>query len=210
MSSMDLSNMSAQDMKEYIELLEAELEQEKKERAAEAAEYKALENEYESEIDKKNRELAQARGKIISQEITLASYKDKVGVPVIIAGTEHDLYKGEQKDFVRNLLLNAIQNYDKYTRSYKICESLLEANQEVGQKTKIQNTISSVLKNYTGMSKDIIQTLSSVGIGVDDSESKHYRLSLNGDTRYVVTISHTPSDSRCGLNAITDINRNFF
>ena len=60
------------------------------------------------------------------------------------------------------------------------------------------------------MTKDLISKLNSVGISVIDDAKGHYKLLIGNDDRYVVSISHSPSDSRCGLNAITDINRIMF
>ena len=204
------TDMNNQELLEYIHILESELKTEKELRKQEAEEYSALESEYEKLLDEKNRELLQAKGKIISQEITLASYKDKIGKPIIVEGEEHDLYNGEQKDFIINLLKNSIDNYAKYTRSYRLCESILSANRPIGEKEKMQETIAMVLKSYSGMTKDIISKLNNIGISVIDDTKGHYRLLLNGDDRYTLTISHSPSDNRCGINAISDINKMFF
>ena len=205
----DLNKFSKSELINYISLLEEEISKEKSKLQKEAEEYSALEHEYEKILDEKNKEIVKLKGKVISQEITLASYKDKVGVPIIVEGKEHDLYEGEQKDFIRNILTNTMSGLDKYTRTYKICESLLEANSETGEREKIQKTISSILKNYNGMTKDIISELNSIGIKVIN-DSGHFKLIMSDDDRYVISISHTPSDSKCGLNAIADINRILF
>ena len=207
---MNFDNMSRDELLEYIEILQDDLLKEKEKRKTEAEEYSALEDEYETIIKDLNKELLNAKGKIISQEITLASYKDKVGVPIIVEGEERDLYKGEQRDFILNLISSQINNYDKYTRSYRICEDILDTNHKSGEREKIIKVIQSILKNYSGMTKDSISKLNSVGISVVDDTKGHYKLSFNGDDRYIVSISHSPSDSRCGLNAITDINRVMF
>lgn len=202
--------MRKEELLEYIDILETDLDREREKRRIEAEEYSALEDEYESIVQELNKELLNAKGKIISQEITLASYKDKVGVPIIVEGEEKDLYKGEQKDFILNLVENAIHNYSKFTRSYRICEDILHSNKKIGEKEKILEVIQNVLKNYNGMTKDIISKLNSVGISVIDDAKGHYKLLFGQDDRYVVSISHSPSDSRCGLNAITDINKVMF
>lgn len=202
--------MSKEELLEYIDILETDLDREREKRRIEAEEYSALEDEYENIVQELNKELLNAKGKIISQEITLASYKDKVGVPIIVEGEEKDLYKGEQKDFILNLVENAIHNYSKFTRSYRICEDILYSNKKIGEKEKILEVIQNVLKNYNGMTKDTISKLNSIGISVIDDAKGHYKLLFGQDDRYVVSISHSPSDSRCGLNAITDINKVMF
>lgn len=202
-------NMSMEEMQEYIKLLEADLAKEKAAREEEQNMYKELETDYEHTIDSLRRELANANGKIISQNIILESYKDKVGTPVIVEGAESDLYKGEQKDFIIELIRRAMGASPKYTRNYRICESLLGANVEVGERARIKDTIANILKSYSGMTNDTISALNDIGIKVIDCKN-HFKLVLAGDERYIVSISHSPSDVKCGLNATSDINRCFF
>ena len=114
-----MKDMTMEEMREYIRLLEIELEEEKIKREKDKEDYNLLEKEYEKELEDLKRDLINANGKITSQKITLESYKHKVGVPIIIEGAEEDLYRGEQKDFVIGLLRNAMNNSDKYTRTYK-------------------------------------------------------------------------------------------
>lgn len=202
--------MTNEELIEYIKILDSELIEEKEKRRTEAEEYSALEKEYEQMIEDLNKELLNAKGKIISQDITLASYKDKVGIPIIVEGKERDLYKGELKDFVLSVIESQIHNYDKYTRSYKICEDILESNHKAKEKEKILEVVQSALKGYNGMTKDVITKLNSVGISVIDDSKGHYKLLFGNDDRYIVSISHSPSDPRCGLNAISDINKMMF
>lgn len=198
-----------EEMREYIHLLEIDLEKEKQERKKDKEDYALLEKEYEKEIEGLRRDLINANGKITSQNITLESYKHKVGVPIIIEGAETDLYRGEQKDFVIGLLRNAMNSNDKYTRTYKICESLLGANNEVGRRSEIKDKLSTILKSYSGMDSDTVSSLESCDVKVI-IEKGHHKIVLGGDERYSVSISHTPSDIKCGLNAMSDINKSFF
>lgn len=196
-------------MPNEFELLQLKLENERKLREEDKKLYTELEKEYESIIKNLEQELIQAKGKIISQKITIESFKDKLGIPIIIEGCEHDLYKGEQRDLVIGLLRNAMNNSPKYTRTYKICESLLGSNIEVGERAKIKDSIYDILKSYSGMDNDTISALSELGIKVIQGRT-HYKLLLSGDERYSVSISTTPSDNKCGLNTISDINKLFF
>lgn len=202
--------MSKQELLDYVKLLEEELEEERRLRTQEAHDYESLENEYERIIREKDQELIKAKGKIISQEITLASYKDKVGVPLIVEGQERDLYKGEQKDFIISLITATMQNFGKTTRTRAICESLLEANRATGNREHVQQTIANTLRNYAGMTNSVISELNSVGLDVEKDGKNHYAIRFNGDTRYTYNIAATPSDPRCGVNSIADINKLFF
>lgn len=204
-----MKDMTMEEMREYIRLLEIELEEEKIKREKDKEDYNLLEKEYEKEIEDLKRDLINANGKITSQKITLESYKHKVGVPIIIEGAEEDLYRGEQKDFVIGLLRNAMNNSDKYTRTYKICESLLGSNNEIGRRSEIKDKLSTILKSYSGMDSDTISNLESCDVKIV-IEKGHHKILLGGDERYTISISHTPSDIKCGLNAMSDINKTFF
>lgn len=204
------NNMSKEELLEYVKLLEEELKEEKRLRTQEAQDYESLETEYERIIREKDQELIKAKGKIISQDITLASYKDKVGIPLIVEGSEVDLYKGEQKDFVISLIQSVMQNFGKTTRTRAICESLLNANKPTGNREHVQQTITNVLRNYTGMTNSVISELNSIGLEVERDGSSHYAIRFKGDDRYRYNISATPSDLRCGPNSIADINKLFF
>lgn len=201
--------MHTPDLYKTIECLRNELQKEKENREADMREYLALEREYEKEINSLRINLANAKGKIISQSITLESYKNKIGVPIIVEGKEKDLYKGEQKDFILQLIRNAMNDKDKYTRSYEICKSLLSANNETGTRQYIKNESSKIFRNYSGFNATVISKLEDLGFRII-SEKGHYKLILGNDDRHSVSISHSPSDIKSGLNIISDINKIFF
>lgn len=185
-------NMNREELIEYIQLLENEL------------------NEKNKTIDIKNKELLNSRAKIISQDITLESYKDKVGIPLIIEGEEKDLYEGEQKDFLIELIENKRDTSDKFSRSYRICESLLSVNHKRGIRDKMKDLIFRIFKNFEGMSSDKISELNKIGLKLSN-DSKHFELSFLNDDRYSIHISHTTSNpKRCGLNVISDSNKTMF
>lgn len=196
---------------EYIKYLEDELAKEKQARAEEKKFYDSLESEYENEIKSLHKELNTVKGKMLSQQIILESYKAKVGTPLIIEGKEQDLYTGEQKDLIIELLTVALNNSDKMSRTRTICESILKANQETGRRRKIKESIALLLKKYDG--KDVPWTIDKInesGLTAERTKSGHILITLNHDTRYTVTLSSTPSDFRCGMNALADVHRVFF
>lgn len=200
--------MTKKELMDYIELLEEETENLKNKIEQEASEYKSLEKSYEEILEEKNKEILSLKGKIISQDITLNSYKDKNGHPLIVKGEEPELYPGEQKD----LIISLIEKYrgcDELTRRYHVCDSLLKANKKVGTRDIMQENISSALKDFTCMDKETTRLLEDANIKIISGRT-HHKLTLNGDPRYRVSLSKTPSDVRTGLNAITECNRHFF
>ena len=200
--------MTKKELMDYIELLEEETKNLKNKIEQEASEYKSLEKSYEEILEEKNKEILSLKGKIISQDITLNSYKDKNGHPLIVKGEEPELYPGEQKD----LIISLIEKYrgcDELTRRYHVCDSLLKANKKVGTRDIMQENISSALKDFTCMDKETTRLLEDANIKIISGRT-HHKLTLNGDPRYRVSLSKTPSDVRTGLNAITECNRHFF
>lgn len=180
------------ELKEYINLLESELAESK------------------TQIERLNTDLLKAKGKIMSQDITLASYKDKVGIPLIVEGKEKDLYKSEQKDLIIEIIESYMSTLNKFSRNYKICESILNANSKTGTKDNMKEGLYQIFKNYTGMTKDILSSLSKLGFSVDNDGTGHWRIKLADDERYTISVSRTPSDQRSGLNALSDMNKLFF
>lgn len=203
----DLHSMTKSELIEYIKMLDDELIEEKEKRKEESNEYLVLQQEYENIIDKLNKELLKLRGKVISQDITLASYKDKIGKPIIVEGKEHDLYTGEQKDLIIDILEANINNYPKFTRSYNLIESILSSNTKNGEKDNLKKSLASIFKGYNGINKDTISKLNNLGFSVVYDGSNHYTLFLGNDDRFSVFISHSASDYRAGLNILSDINK---
>ena len=155
--------MTKKELMDYIELLEEETKILKNKIEHEASEYKSLEKSYEEILEEKNKEILSLKGKIISQDITLNSYKDKNGHPLIVKGEEPELYPGEQKD----LIISLIEKYrgcDELTRRYHVCDSLLKANKKVGTRDIMQENISSALKDFTCMDKETTRLLEDANI----------------------------------------------
>ena len=192
---------------EYIELLEQELENERQARHEDLDMYSRMEDEYKDEIKGLNNEILKLRGKVMSQDITMASYKDKAGIPILIEGEEKDLYRGEQKDYLLNIIKQRIAGMSKYTRGYDILKSIIDANPEVGTRCRMQEAIATSLKNFSRFNQEVRDGLESAGMVDNGNTTAHYNFNLCGDNRYRVSISKTPSDNRAGYNTISDINR---
>lgn len=203
----DPKRITKAELFEYIELLEQEIEDQKKARQEDQVLFDHVEEDYKQTIKDLNQEILRLRGKTMSQEITLTSYKDRVGIPILIEGKEHDFYRGEQKDYLLNLIKKAINGMDKYTRGYDILQSILDANPEVGIRHRMQEDIATSLKNYTRFDPSVKQALADAGLIIKDLNMSHANLCFHGDDRYRVTIAKTPSDNRTGLNCYSDINK---
>lgn len=206
---MNLSDMNKEELIEYINIIEDDLNEKDKSIQKLEKDCKEIEKLYEEMINEKNQELVRLKGKVISQDITLRSYKDKVGIPLIIEGVEKDLYDGEQKDFILSLIEKAYDESDNYSRKNSICKSILNSNKENGKRKYIIEELSRIFKSYNGINSSLISELNKLGFEVvDNTGGQHYKFTYKNDSRYSISISRTPSDfKKCGLNALTDINK---
>lgn len=200
--------MTKKELVEYADLLEEENKNLIRKMQEELQNYQGLEKSYEEILKEKNKEILSLKGKIISQDITLNSYKEKNGHPLIIKGDEPELYHGEQKDLIL-YLLEQYKGTDQTARRYQVCESILKTNKKVGTRDIMQNNMRSALKDFKVMDDKTIRLLEDSGIKIVSGKT-HHKLSLGGDSRYKVFISKTPSDMRTGYNAIAECNRHFF
>ena len=209
---MNVDDMDRDQLISYIKELQDSLQKEKVGRSQDEADFSALVREYEKEIDQKNREILKLKGKVISLDIGLTSYKDKIGVPIITEGEEKDLYYGEQRDLILSILSQSINGLSKYSRRYHILTSILTSNCPKGERYKKLEGIKSVFSNYNGLSTTLISKLRNLGIIVRDDFKGHPILLLDTDTdgRYPVSISSTPSDGRSGSNIVSEFIRLLF
>lgn len=168
-------------------------------------------SEYENENKALKNEILQLRGKVMSLNITIQSYKDREKKPIIFEGLEKDLYAGEQKDLILSILDEKLGNTDKYSRSNHIITSIINANPEVGRRKEIKRKLSDAFKDFDGwhMNKSQKDTLRDLGIEIEYTNN-HMKVIFYDDDRYNMSISRTPSDNRAGLNAAACIQKIVF
>ena len=191
-----------------LEKRNAELESNYK-YAEEVVELYSSENEQlKAEIESLKQQIQQLRGKLISRDITINSYKDRERKPIIYEGVESDFYPGEQKDMIRELIEQRIESLDKSTRQYAVMRSLLDANQETGNRKQIKKKLTEIFrdfKGYSSLSKSQKDELTNLGFSVEVA-GNHAKITF-GDNRFVSVMSITASDNRSGLNTVSDIAR---
>lgn len=154
----------------------------------------------------------QLRAKTISQDITLNSYKDKstTKTPILIQGSEHDFYPGEQKDIILEYLHEKIKNLDPYTRQYAVIKSIIEANPEDGTRASMKQRLKDIFKDFKGfklLTNSQNAELRDMGFSYTPCGSGHSKLILNGDERFVVTMAGTPGSTGRSLNQVSDITK---
>ena len=216
------------------ERLEAEKAKEKAERdrlqaenaknEAESARYKAekardrAESEVEKVYDSLDEELTALQRQVdeLSRANDIKEYENQAlraklaqidEKPILLQGEEEELYTGEIKDMVLELIDEAIPRLVKNSRRDYVLRDILESNQYERLSEEKKREVKRILKGYTGMSGSVRSNLQDLGFTISE-DGKHYKLYLGNDTRNMVTLSKTPSDHREGDNASATICRN--
>lgn len=121
-------------------------------------------------------------------------------VPVLVAGEEVDFYPGEIREFLRDILTDALRTSTKEkSRKADLIRDLLEHNPGNGQREERQAKLKGLLQGYSHFTPGIRQGLAELGFEISE-DGKHYKLVYHGDPRYQATAAKTPSDHRDGKN----------
>lgn len=150
------------------------------------------------EISKLERENTRLKSQAFSRE---QDEPTSISIPT----SETELYAGELQD----MAIDAFESLrahtpEKHKRRLDLIESILSENPKIGRKTELIKTIKDTLTNYQRMDERTKRTLERIGFEII-SEGNHYKLTFNGDNRYIITLAKTPSDHRNGKNTASDI-----
>ena len=139
-----------------------------------------------------------------------ARLEKKDDIPVIVQGNEEELYVGEIKEIILELVADALPKLDPKSRKEHVLRDVLNSNQYEKLLAQKRERVKKLLKTYSGMSESLKHDLEALGLTIT-GEGKHYKITLADDPRYLVTIPKTPGDSaRGGANAVSLINKIMF
>ena len=150
-------------------------------------------------LKKKMREL-ELENEILRNRVD--SFDEK---PVLFYGNEEELYVGEIKEILLDILQSNV-NVTENSRREHIIKDLLQANNATSSVKERHSKVKNALANYRDMTPDVRKALEEVGFEIT-SEGKHHKLVYQGDSRYQISISKTASDHKSGLNAATLITK---
>ncbi len=152
----------------------------------------------EREIGRLNSELKRYQARVASQAgISLQ------GIP------EQDLYEGEILGVIRDALHDAQSRVQPDGRRQHILDALVSANPPTGQADAYKSQLKDLLRDYRSMDSKTRDALEELGFEISE-DGKHFKLTYQGDDRYVFTLAKTGSDHRGGLNAASDIGKRIF
>lgn len=124
-------------------------------------------------------------------------------------GEENDLYDGESRDLILEILQREFSAAPENTRRKDILQSVLDSNEPIGVRESIKEKLRKSLRDYTTMAPSKRLMLESLGFEIGDSGA-HYKLIFKGDPRYILVLSKTSSDHREGKNFISHTNKMLF
>lgn len=121
--------------------------------------------------------------------------------------SESDLYEGELRDVVLRVLQKEYNGMkgDKNlvaSRKYGVLGDILANNEITDKADELRDVFKRCIKDGT-MSREAIREAERYGFTIAKSGSNHYKILFNGDTRYQMAMSSTPSDKRAGDNLLT-------
>lgn len=158
-------------------------------------------------LQKKVEELSKANEALQMENFGLrAKMNTSDSMPIIYQGDEEDFYPEEVKDMVLGVLAEALNNTEKGTRLYDVLEDILENNPYQHLSDERKQRVKNLFKGYKTLTGAMKQELISLGFEISD-DGKHYKITYQGDPRYMVTIGKTPSDNRAGSNNAGMINK---
>lgn len=178
-------------------------------------------------VEDENSELLDVFGEqLVKQEETIKELNNKISsltkenfglrskldgideIPLLFLGDEEELYEGEIREIVLDILNDCLKNTKHDSRREHIIVDLLENNDFQNIPKEKKATIKQILKGYSNMTTSMRQDLQEFGFEIT-ADGKHYKLTYYNDPRYVATMAKSSSDgSRAGKNLALEIDKN--
>lgn len=192
-------------------LMSFELEHVKKELEKEKIRTEKLETENEELKDKYQQALRKAE----SMKNTSTA---REGRPLLVYGSEQEMYSGEIKSIILDSLRKALENTESSGdgknnfRRYDVLNSVYSANTDGQTECLVRNKKKQVEDTLYGTDDigKIIKGLEKMGFTVENSGSGHYKIRYGNDDRYIFILPATTSDFRSFRNAATTIKKKYF
>ena len=156
-------------------------------------------------LDAANKEIGRLQALVKTYEARSASREGSLLNP----GDEQDFFEDEANDVLLDALEVSKQHFPTDSRRQHIIDSVLRANKKTGQADELSEQIKTVLRDYRSMDAKVRSALQDIGLQLSE-DGRHYKATVNGDSRYIFTISKTSSDHRAGLNLASEIKKTLF
>lgn len=168
---------------------------------------------FDQELQAKEQSLKDAEAEIRRLESEVHGLRSRSkpvqGSPVLVRGTESDLYEDECLCFIIDALRIAADNAPGNSRRHHVLASIIAANPVQDYASDYAEAIKRLLSNYRSLESPMSHELEEMGFEIS-SDGKHHKLKFRGDGRYQVSMPKTSSDHRAGKNLVSEINRLLF
>jgi hypothetical protein len=168
--------------------------------------------EFDRELRAKERQLADAEQEIVHLREALrecAVSGPVAGGLVLHTGPEQDFYPGEMATFIGDALVDAVDRTVRDSRRRHVLSAVAAANPPGGEARERREQLKTLLRDYRRLDAKTERGLRDLGFDIEQ-DGKHYKLTYQGDERYVMPLPKSGSDHRGGLNAAADIARLLF
>lgn len=165
---------------------------------------------YDNENQELKRKVEELENKIALLEARDNNYGTDTGT-LLKAGQEKELYGGEIKEVLVDVLKDARQNVKNGSRRADILDDILKNNPVSGRPKQQARLIKEALKGYQTINASLCRKLRELGLSEPQQGNTHIKFYYYGDKRYVTTMPTSGSDRCCGgQNLAHDIALNFF
>lgn len=129
--------------------------------------------------------------------------------PIITKGQEKEKYPGEQKDMVLSLIVEELKT-EKDPELIGLYHEILKENPEVGNRRKMLDEIFKILVSNSRIDEKVCTDLKQFGIELEKKSENHFKGCFFSDTRYLTSLSSTPSDTNAGRQMFRDFRKFYF
>ena len=209
-------NQQARDTMMTFEGVQNELFKLRYEHAAEKrskaeSEVSQVYNTFDVELSEKEHTIEELNTRIVALQAEnqglRAKYDQNTEIPLLYYGAEDELFDGEIRDQVLEMLQNQLSCVKKDTRKEHILLDILESNESTGTLNGKRTEIKRILKGYTKVGDGLKRALKTYGFTIAN-DGGHYKLTYKDDSRYMFTMAASGSDSqRGGDNLSAEITR---
>lgn len=154
---------------------------------------------------------AQEQIEILRVELEKMRRRQRCGrTEIVQEGQEQDLYPDERREVLLDVVREARKNIADGSRRACIVDDFLQNNPTRGEPRRRAKAFKDVLKGYRGLDESTRRKLRELGVTAKEQHRKHYMLRYFGDSRFLVTMTASGSDSgRGGKNLAADMIRKF-
>lgn len=156
---------------------------------------------FSDELEEKEHAIEDLNNRVMALQIEnqrlRAKYERVTENPLLYYGEEDELYEGEIKDQILEILQTQLNQVKKKTRKEHILQDILENNDSTGALKEKRVEIKRILKGYTKIGEVLKRDLKAYGFTIT-KEGGHYKLIYKDDNRYLFTMAASGSDSQRG------------